>query len=600
MILLFGGTTEGRKASSVLDEAGSSYLYSTKGVEQEIQLIHGLHITGTMDSQKMYELCQFHQIDLIIDAAHPFAEELHRTVALVSEQLTIPVIRYERIYPVCEYDHLIWCNDYEHAITELISRAICRPLFLTGVQTIAKFKSFWTHTPSLFRILNRNSSKALALREGFSEHLLLFYGVSNEAEIIIDQKIDSIITKESGLSGGFMEKIELAQKFNIPLFVIRRPKLSKNFITVNGEYGLRREVEKLLPSFFSLKTGITTGTCATAASIAGLRALLENEQPKEVDVILPNGESITVDITGYQKRKESIKAWVVKESGDDPDVTNGTTVIAEVRINQIDDCNRKTTIKIDGGEGIGRVTLEGLGLPIGSAAINKGPMGMIENNLKIMSKKYHKEFNIDVLISVPEGKELAIRTFNSRLGIIGGISIIGSTGIIKPFSNEAFIGAIRKGIEVAIASGAERIVINSGAKSERMIKSLYPELPNAAFVHYGNFIGETLTLCNQMNVKKVTMGIMIGKAVKLAAGHLDTHSHKVVMNKDFIVEQAKGAGCHSNSINEINKMVMAKELWYRLEEQEQIKLFDRLISSCYSHCKPLLPNGELMIKLLAE
>ena len=157
-----------------------------------------------------------------------------------------------------------------------------------------------------------------------------------------------------------------------------------------------------------------------------------------------------------------------------------------------------------------------------------------------------------VTISVPGGKELAARTFN-RLGIIGGISIIGTSGIVRPFSNDAFLASIRKEAEVAKAIGCSRLVINSGAKSERFLKGylserLSEELPPQMFVHYGNFIGKTLKIAAELQFDEVVMGIMIGRAVKLAEGALDTHSKKVVMNKAFLKELAAKAGCKPESV----------------------------------------------------
>ena len=164
---------------------------------------------------------------------------------------------------------------------------------------------------------------------------------------------------------------------------------------------------------------------------------------------------------------------------------------------------------------------------------------------------------LQVTISVPEGAEIARRTFNPRLGIEGGISIIGVSGIVKPFSEEAFIDSIRKCMTVAKASGSERVVINSGGKSERFVKALYPTLPQQAFVEYGNYIGETLKIAHELNIKNVTLGVMLGKAVKLAAGHLDTHSRKAIMDNEFINDMLHEAGIETD----ISKITLARELW---------------------------------------
>ena len=198
--------------------------------------------------------------------------------------------------------------------------------------------------------------------------------------------------------------------------------------------------------------------------------------------------------------------------------------------------------------------------------------------------------------SVPEGEEIARRTFNPRLGIEGGISIIGVSGIVKPFSEEAFIDSIRKCMEVAKASGSERVVINSGGKSERFVKALYLDLPQQAFVEYGNYIGKTLTMAHELDFRHVTLGVMLGKAVKLAAGHLDTHSRKTVMDKAFIQQMLQESGI---SID-ISDMTLARELWERIPECGRIPFARVVIGHCAEHCKPLLPHGELTILLIGD
>ena len=176
------------------------------------------------------------------------------------------------------------------------------------------------------------------------------------------------------------------------------------------------------------------------------------------------------------------------------------------------------------GEGVGRVTLPGLGLEIGGPAINRVPRSMME----AVVRRAYPEGGVDITISIPTGRELAVKTFNPRLGILDGISIVGTSGVVKPFSSEAFIASIVRQVDVALALGADTVVINSGAKSEKYLKGAFPELPFQSFIQYGNFIGETLEKLSTLSVPKVYMGIMLGKAVKLAEGNMDTHSRKVV------------------------------------------------------------------------
>ena len=587
MILVFGGTTEGRKAAEVLEEGGSTYYYSTKTGEQDITLHHGQRIDGALDGEAMCTFCREHDIRLIVDAAHPFASMLHETIVSAASSLQIPVIRYERIYPPRDSD-ITWVESWGQVfdwVIDLNQRTCPHGSFsllaTTGVQSISKLKCLEEKgIKVIYRILNRESSIKLAHQQGATDEQLCYYedGAMPDA--------DAILLKESGESGGFSEKVAEAKAKGMRIIAIKRPEIAQRarFRCVNGPYGLRRMVEKLLPEFYPLHSGLTTGTCATAAAIAATKRLLYGEMPAEVPVLLPNGETITVPVgfaDGY--------AYCIKEAGDDPDVTNGIEVRAKVE--------KATQFEICGGEGVGRFTLPGFDYPPGEAAINKAPREMIRNNLNAILSPLTSHFSsLRITISVPQGEEIAKRTFNPRLGIEGGISIIGVSGIVKPFSEEAFIDSIRKCMEVALASGTDRVVINSGGKSERFVKALYPELPQQAFVEYGNYIGETLKIANEIGIKNVTLGVMLGKAVKLAEGHLDTHSKKATMNKEFILQMLHKAGCDID----ISDITLARELWERIPEGERTEFAHTVIRHCYEHCKPLLPNGQLTILLIDD
>lgn len=570
MILIFGGTTEGRKAVEVLEKAGNAYYYSTKTGEQDITLHHGIRLDGALDEEAMRAFCQKHDIRLIVDAAHPFASQLHQTIAQVSETTRIPTIRYERIYPSRDPD-IIWINDYNK-----IPHDIHSLLATTGVQSIAKLKPLEAEGIRIYyRILNRESSIALALKQGAQKEQLCYY--ENPQDIPVDT--DAILLKESGVSGGFPEKVEAAKAKGMKVIALKKPETPQSFILVNGPYGLRRAVEKILPEFFPLHSGLTTGTCATAAAVAATMMLQKNRPSviSEVPVILPDGETIHVPV-GYGEGY----AYCIKEAGDDPDVTNGIEVRASVKPSDI--------FKIMGGEGVGRFTLPGFDYPPGETAINKAPREMIRKNLQPFGVP------LTVTISVPQGAEIARRTFNPRLGIEGGISIIGVSGIVEPFSEEAFIDSIRKCMTVAKASGSERVVINSGGKSERYVKALYPDLPRQAFVEYGNYIGETLKMADELDFKEVTLGVMLGKAVKLAAGHLDTHSRKTTMDLGFIQQMLQESGITID----ISNITLARELWERIPSERLQDFAQTVIRHCTEHCNPLLPDGSLTILLIDD
>ena len=563
MILVFGGTTEGRKAVEVLEEAGTAHYYSTKTGEQDVAMRHGIRLDGALDGEAMTACCREHQIRLMVDAAHPFASRLHKTIADVARALTIPVVRYERIYPPRNPEYT-WIDDYAEVPADVHSL-----LATTGVQSIGKLKYLEARgVRVVYRILNRESSIRLAHEQGATDDQLCYY----EDGSAIDVEADAILLKESGLSGGFEQKVKAAQARGMRIVVLRRPELHFEH-TVNGPYGLRRTVERLLPEFYALHSGLTTGTCATAAAIAATLRLTRGVTPDEVPVILPDGETIMVAV-GYGEGY----ACCTKEAGDDPDVTDGLEIHAAVEPAE--------QLEIRGGDGVGRFTLPGFDYPPGEAAINKGPRQMMRDNISEQ---------VRITISVPGGEETARKTFNPRLGIEGGISIIGVSGIVKPFSEEAFIQSIRKCMEVARASGSQRVVINSGAKSERYVRSRYPSLPRQAFVEYGNYIGETLAMADELHFAHVTLGVMLGKAVKLAEGHLDTHSRRATMNKRFISEMLAEAGC---SISQ--DYTLARELWQAIPKNKTEDFVHVVLHHCLQHCQPLVPQAELTILLIDD
>lgn len=625
MILILGGTTEGRIAARTLEEAGKTFYYSTKGDEQEVTMHHGIRLQGAMDELDLERCCREHNIQLLVDAAHPFAIQLHQTVEKVAHTLNLLVIRFERIYPPRDEEHIIWCEDFEDAIRQIRKEDIFTLLALTGVQSIAKLKSLWQESACCyFRILNRESSRRLAEREGFPEKYLHYYHAGEDERILLQRlHPEAILIKESGLSGGFNEKVEAALQEGIRIFAIRRPPMPGSFMIVNGEYGLRRMIEKHLPDFYPLRSGLTTGTCAAAAAVAATWDIFNvqrQSRPEEFPVILPNGETIYVPVEEQERYPHpscvnddwmlEADATVIKDAGDDPDVTNGMQIKANVALPfRFDDPTPAElgaddyTVIVCGGEGVGIVTLSGLGLEVGGPAINVTPRKMIENNVKACLQRLgiSKHPNpFAVTISVPGGEEIARRTFNPRLGIEGGISIIGTSGIVKPFSSEAFVDSIRKSMEVGRATGSPRIVLNSGAKSEKYVRGYYPELPAQAFIHYGNFIGDTIKIAADLEIKAVTLGIMIGKAVKLAEGNLDTHSKQVTMNKDFLLDLAFNAGCGDEVPAIIKKITLARELWTLLPADDLQAFCTHLLELCHQHCDPLLPDGELTILLISE
>lgn len=623
MILILGGTTEGRNAAAVLEEAGSPFYYSTRGDEQQVALHSGQRVHGALDAEGLETFVRTHGIRLLIDAAHPFAAALHANAARAAERLGLPLVRYERIYPARATD-ITWCSDHADAVGRIGAAGLRSVLVLTGVQSIGRLQPLWRDNPLCrVRILDRDSSRRVAAAQGFPEAQLCYYHAGEDETRLLERlRPQAILLKESGTSGGFPEKTEAARRLGIRIFALCRPALPQATVTVDGMHGLRRAVERLLPEFFPLRSGLTTGTCATAAAVAALWSLLDtgNACPPQVPVVLPDGETLHVEAcllpataagaTGDAAAppcRHTARAAVVKDAGDDPDITNGLSICAEVRLDASaprPGDNRGVDIDIRGGEGVGTVTLPGLGIAVGDAAINAGPRRMLRHNLLCTLQRFGRPADspvrLTVTLSVPGGQDIGRRTFNPRLGIEGGISIIGTSGIVRPFSSEAFVSSIGKSMEVALATGSERVVISSGARSERFIRARYPDLPAQAFVHYGNFIGPTLELAASLGVRQVTLGIMLGKAVKLAEGHLDTHSKHTVLNRDFLIALAREAGCTGETLTAIADITLARELWSLLPPDRVAGFCRAVLAHCHRHCDPLLPHGTLTLLLIDE
>ena len=233
------------------------------------------------------------------------------------------------------------------------------------------------------------------------------------------------------------------------------------------------------------------------------------------------------------------------------------------------------------------MTLPGLGIPVGEPAINPVPRQMMTAEVRALT-----DADMDITISVEGGRELAERTFNSRVGVVDGISIIGTSGIVSPLSNDAFIRSIGRELQVARAMSCTAVGLASGKRGET---ALLEREPGLRVVHYGNFIGESLRQAHELGFSRAVVGIMIGKAVKLAEGHLDTHSHKVLMNKDFLAGVARSVGV-ADADAVLQPVTMARELWALLPPA----FFDRLRDLCMQHCRTVFPTGTLEINILEQ
>ncbi|ROU04084.1 cobalt-precorrin-5B (C(1))-methyltransferase [Histidinibacterium lentulum] len=265
-----------------------------------------------------------------------------------------------------------------------------------------------------------------------------------------------------------------------------------------------------------LRRGWTTGACATAATRAALMRLWGGAWPGQVQLLLPRGERPVFELAHSAEGEGWAEAGIVKDAGDDPDVTHGALIVVRVAASA-------GGVVFRGGEGVGRVTKPGLPVAVGEPAINPVPRAMMEEVVADLASEHGRPPDVEITVSVPGGEALALKTWNPRLGIEGGLSILGTTGVVRPFSCAAWIASIHRGIDVARASGLTHVAGCTGATSERVVQALFG-LPDHAMLDMGDFAGGMLKYLRRHPVPRLTIGGGIGKMAKLAQGAGDLHS----------------------------------------------------------------------------
>ncbi|BCS88562.1 cobalt-precorrin-5B (C(1))-methyltransferase CbiD [Pseudodesulfovibrio sediminis] len=304
-----------------------------------------------------------------------------------------------------------------------------------------------------------------------------------------------------------------------------------------------------------LRTGRTTGTCAAAAAMAGTTVLLTGTFPTEVKVPLPPGGSLIVPIERIENDGDTVRVTVLKDGGDDPDATHECEIQAVVVLDN--QTATPLTISVDGGVGVGRVTLPGLPVPVGEAAINPEPLKQIEQAVRSCAQSMETG-HIAVLVEVPEGEHIAQKTMNSRLGIIGGISILGTQGVVKPFSHDSWKATIEKGLDVARAQGLTHIVFTTGRRSERFYQRTHPGLPDFAFIQVADFFEFAMQAAAERGFTHVSWSVFFGKLVKQAQGlrytHAKTHAVDFGRLADWCAEVGVRA-CYMEDIRSANTAV---------------------------------------------
>ena len=352
-----------------------------------------------------------------------------------------------------------------------------------------------------------------------------------------------------------------------------------------------------------LRHGFTTGSCAAAASKAAIYMLLSGKEKQTISITTPSGKVFQTEVLDITKGADYVQCAVKKDAGDDPDVTDGCLIYAKVRCcdlesakNEADlktipvggeagegDALEHTTVVIDGGVGVGRVTKEGLDQPVGNAAINHVPREMIEKEVTEVAELFDYGGTIEVIISVPDGEELAAQTFNERFGIVGGISIIGTTGIVEPMSSDALLETIRIELNQHRLAGEKSIIISPGNYGQDYMRETYGyDLDKA--VKCSNFVGDTLDMLLELGFERLLFVGHIGKLAKVAGGMMNTHSMYGDHRMEIISEAAKDEGASSELIDSIMDCV-ATEAAVGLLDKAGIKdiVMNRLLKQIVAH-----------------
>ena len=293
------------------------------------------------------------------------------------------------------------------------------------------------------------------------------------------------------------------------------------------------------------REGYTTGACAAAGAQAACLLLERDERPEVVAVRSPLGFDLLIPINRLAYAEGVATAGVIKDAGDDPDVTHGAEVLVSVRRVEA------PGVHILGGPGVGTITQPGLELPPGMPAINPVPRRMIAEGVAVVLGTDRPDPGVEVVVSIPGGEELAKKTLNARIGVLGGLSILGTTGVVRPMSTASWRASVVQSIDVAAANSLKHIVLTTGGRSERFAEALYPDLPEMAFVQMGIFTGDSLKRAVERGVPRVSACGMIGKIAKLATGQMQTHVAGGGVDVAFLAELARDAGASAGLVEAI-------------------------------------------------
>ncbi|MFF6790709.1 cobalt-precorrin-5B (C(1))-methyltransferase [Streptomyces filamentosus] len=341
-----------------------------------------------------------------------------------------------------------------------------------------------------------------------------------------------------------------------------------------------------------LRPGWTTGACATAATTAAYTALLTGGFPDPVTITLPKGQTPSFALTAESLTPGAAMAAVTKDAGDDPDVTHGAVIRSTVRL-----LPPGSGVVFRAGEGVGTVTLPGLPLDVGEPAINPVPRQLMREHVARVAAEHGAPGDVEITLSIDHGAEIARSTWNPRIGILGGLSVLGTTGIVVPYSCSAWIDSIRRGVDVARAGGLTHVAGCTGSTSERTVTGIY-DLPEIALLDMGDFAGAVLKYIRRHPVDRLTICGGFAKLSKLAAGHLDLHSARSQVDKPFLAALAREAGATASLAAEIETANTGLAA-LRLCEAASVPLGDAVATRARDEALTVLRGAPVTVDVIA-
>lgn len=333
------------------------------------------------------------------------------------------------------------------------------------------------------------------------------------------------------------------------------------------------------PKARGTRTGFTTGACAAASAKAAARVLVGGALLDAIETTLPNKQKVTFTLKRCERIGDAAICSIIKDAGDDPDCTHGAEIVAHVVL-----CEAPG-IELRGGDGVATVTKPGLGLDVGAPAINPVPRRNITEMVREELHPLSPETGAVVTISVPGGEEMAKQTLNARLGLVGGISILGTTGIVKPYSTAAYKASVVQGIDVARNRGIDELVLTTGGKSEAYAMKLHPHLPEEAFIQVGDFIGTGVKHCARRQAKRAIVVGMMGKLSKMANGKMQTHAAGSEVNLELLAELAHELGATDEIVAQIRGANTARHVLELCAANQLTGITSLVCRKVTEHCR---------------